>query len=76
MNLWPEGMTAIGGITTEDLMTEGKSLISEDGENREYDRAICELIASFVSNPDEGLANTASVVSDKIGAGDIYGEDV
>ena len=31
--------------TFEDLIYEARQLKSEDGENPEYDRALCELIA-------------------------------
>ena len=50
-----------------DLMQEAKSLKSEDGENPEYDRALCELIGSLIAKPRETVGYAARRVAKSIG---------
>ncbi len=38
-------------ITFKKLMEEAKDLMSVDGSNKEYDRGMCELIASVWEKP-------------------------
>jgi hypothetical protein len=46
-----------------DLYTEAADLISEDGENEEYDRAIVELVTQLTPgvNHDDRVAVTALI---------------
>ena len=52
--------------TLKDIIAEANGLKSEDNENPEYDRALCELIARLT--PEEGdTADKALAVANRLG---------
>jgi len=54
-------------ITGTDLCKEAEILKSEDGENKEYDRALCELIARVTMKNDMDTPTRAKEVAQRIG---------
>lgn len=51
-----------GSITFKNLVETAKALRSEDGDNKQYDRALCELVGDAMGTTQEGYPQVAAML--------------
>ena len=54
-------------VNIKDLKKEAMIIGDDTGENKEYNRALCELIAAFVDIEDYDTETTAKILSVELG---------